>query len=292
MSNYSLQQAQIDIANTRYQIAALSNSITGLFANPVISTSLTLPDGSTWTVTGPTLHAPLSLANGGTGVAAANNAALLTAIGAQPAGSYAPTASPTFTGTITFPDGSTVNATQVNLATLLAAADQGSNPATPGSGAIIYSSNGQIRFKSSDGNVYRTGKLFASNTSSTTIGSSATNIAGCNASVLAKTYRIRATVIFATGTGTAGGSATFGWTGPATSLAWMTGLFSNGGYGHQTASLNGAALGSIAASTTYNVTLDGYVTFTSSGTLNLVGSFSGTLTLTASLAVMEIEPVY
>jgi hypothetical protein len=107
MSNYSLQQAQTDIANTRYILAALQNSVQNSLsgfapvASPTFTGTVTFPDGSTWSVSGLTLNAPLPLAQGGTGYVAASNAALLSHIGG------APLASPTFTGTVTMPDGTT-----------------------------------------------------------------------------------------------------------------------------------------------------------------------------------------
>lgn len=139
MSNYSLQQAQNDIANTRYLLAALQNvstpshsptftgtvtfpdgstwgvsglTLAGSIASPTFTGTVTLPDGSTWTSGGPSLHVPLALLQGGTGQAAASNSALLSALGA------APLASPTFTGTVTFPDGSTFNSSGLTIASL------------------------------------------------------------------------------------------------------------------------------------------------------------------------------
>lgn len=104
MSNYTLDQAQRDIAQLRFLLTSLSNA--GKLGNPIITGSITLPDNSVWNSTG--LAPPLPLASGGTGVSAASDAALLAAIGA------APTASPTFTGTVTGPDGSTWTSTGIN----------------------------------------------------------------------------------------------------------------------------------------------------------------------------------
>jgi hypothetical protein len=289
MANYSLDQAQRDIANTRYLIQALANS--GQFTNVSIANKVTFPDGSTWTVSGPSLVVPLPLAQGGTGVAAGSNAALVSAIGAQPAGSYAPTASPTFTGTITMPDGSTWNATQLNLAALLAAANV-SAPSAPGSGIVMYSNGDQLKFVSADGNTYRNGTITVFETSNQVAGSSATSIPGCSVSVKAKAYKFRAEVICFTGTGTAGGQLNYGWTGPTTSTAWMTSLFSNGGYGRQTGALFGSGVAAVAASTTYSGYVSGYAVFTAAGTLTLAVNTTTTVSVTAQLAKMEVEPLY
>lgn len=138
MGIYTLDQAQRDIAGLRYLVTALQNvalknpnpaitnpsiagatftgtltfpdgstwgvsglTLAGSLASPSFTGTVTFPDGTTWTSGGPSLHAPLALSQGGTGANYGSNAALLSGIGG------APLASPTFTGTVTFPDGST-----------------------------------------------------------------------------------------------------------------------------------------------------------------------------------------
>jgi hypothetical protein len=85
-------------------------SMVGHIANPTFTGTITFPDGTTWTSGGPSLASPLPLAQGGTGLNSASLSALLNSLGG------APKASPTFSGTVTFPDGSTWSSSAVTLA--------------------------------------------------------------------------------------------------------------------------------------------------------------------------------
>jgi hypothetical protein len=283
MGNYSLDQAQRDIANTRFLIQALANA--GAFTNLSATGTVTFPDGSTWTVSGVSLAAPLPLAQGGTGFVAASNAALLTHIGA------APLASPTFTGTVTFPDGSTINVTQLALANSFNVPSVAA-PSTPGSGAQVYAASGQLKYVSTDGNAYSTGKKLLQGNPNTNLGASNTNISGASTPVVAGAYRFRASLGCSTSVGTAGGAVNMGWTGPSASTAWMTGTSIGGniGFGKQSAALFSATFGSIASGATYIVSLEGYAVFTASGTLQLIGTSGTTVTYTVNTFGMEVYP--
>lgn len=297
MSNYTIDQAQKDIASLRFQLTSLINAaIVGTLRVSGISSfvgTVTFPDGSTWSGSGPTFQSdptfptPLGISQGGTGASSAGSA--LSNLGG------APKASPTFTGTVTLPDGSTWSTSGLTLGNTETFADGSS---WSSSGLSSPSGNFLKYTAGADGVVYDAGRNCNRVTSTVTINSTSP-ITITSVNVGAFTYRCRIHIVYEGGS--TASSAVIGLNGSCT-VSNMVGTLrharasttsdafvgipnSNGAIGNQTFAFNASELG------TYE--FEGIVAFSAGGSFSVRGqeATSGDTWVVAVNSYMEMIPV-
>lgn len=295
ISGYTLAQAQRDIAALRGQVAALQGIVNVLSVN--VTNQFTAPDGSVWVPAGLTMTQPLAMgANKVAGIANGSNPQDAAAFGQLPSiAGLAPTASPTFTGTVTLPDGNTDNSSGWNAVGLV----DRSAPSTPSGGSTAYSGSGQAKYKSSDGNAYNTGVLVlasaANNSSPQTINSTgATTVTGCSGATGANAYLVKVFANFIGGQAAGNPSFQISVSG-SVSISWGNAIFWDTGTGTNRFDSNTSGMtfqGPVMSTNTWYVSIDAYVKLTSSGTITLQAFTSvGTDTYSIKNAVLVVNPI-
>jgi hypothetical protein len=151
--------------------------------------------------------------------------------------------------------------------------EDGTKPATPGTAAALYSTNGQLKYVAEDGNAYNTGCQTYFATGQNVISTSLEPVTGITGiSVAAQTYRIHA--ILNCTKGATADTNKIGIAGPGTggvnvdcvgwleNIAGFTGIISS----IMPSTFGSTTTASVAPATHFAVELDGYITFTAAGT--------------------------